>query len=715
LPKPDCRHIQVTGLVQGVGFRPYVYRLAQRLGLQGEIRNRSSGVSITVQGQMAVLDQFLTELRRNAPGQRHEFSVNVAAATAHSDFVIAPSQSDAGIAGTLLADQAICEDCRREFHDQSDRRYHYPFISCTSCGPRFSICRRLPWDRINTSWSRFSLCAACRQEYESPLDRRFHAVGISCPDCGPVLFTADGLQGEAAVRQACAVLERGGVVAVKGSAGFHLLVDAQNPAAVARLRERKRRSKPLAVLAPTFEWVLENAHTEAAERAALKGSAAPIVLLKACGGIHESLAPGLGTLGVMLPSSGIQLSILRMLQRPLVATSANLSGAPLIHENDTALSALAGIADAFLLHDLDLVQGLDDAVQRVMAGQPVSLRLGRGFAPQIHTVPVAHSSLGCGAHLKVNLAMQERHTLIVGPYIGDLQGAGNRQRYLQQKSTMPAFFQIDAGTEVTDLHPDYGSSVEADDHALTVPHHVAHAMAVWLEHQPEPPFQALTWDGVGLGPDGTVWGGECLQFDAGMEWQRLGSIRPFQLPAGHDIARFPGRIARVLSGETYPGRSIACSSMGRLIEGLAALAGLREENLFEAQVAMEWEALGHRASQALHMDFSWVGADLDWRPLLPLVADRSVSLSARALGFHQALARAALRQCRLGRGDSVLLSGGVFQNRLLVELMVAGARELGLKLLLPGRLPPNDGSIAAGQCVALAMGAKQRGVAQQCA
>lgn len=714
MPIPECRHIQVTGRVQGVGFRPFVYRLARRLDLQGEVYNRSSGVGITVQGPASQLDHFVAELRREAPGEPRDFRTEPAATTARDAFVIGRSRADPGIASVLLTDQAICDDCRREFHDPDNRRYHYPFISCTRCGPRFSICERLPWDRGNTSWHHFPLCDTCRQEYVTPDARRFHAVGLSCPGCGPVLFTGDGRRGEAALNAACAVLAQGGVVAVKGTAGFHLMADAENSEALTRLRVRKRRSKPLAVLAPDMYWVANHATAEEAEIAALQGPAAPIVLLQAQDDLAELLAPGLGMLGVMLPSSGIQLALMQRLQRPLVATSANVSGAPLIYRNDEALAELDGVADGFLLHDLELVQGLDDSLVRVMAGSPVNLRLGRGLAPQIEVMPVAGASLGCGAHLKGSLALQEGKTLVIGPHIGDLGGAGNRQRYRQQKRRLPAFFQVGAGAEITDLHPDYGSTLEADYRASSVPHHIAHAMAAWIEHQPEPPFKVLAWDGIGLGPDGTIWGGECLQFEAGLQWWRLGSIRRFRLPPGEAVARYPGRVARALTGEMPAGKGVACSSMGRLIEGLAALAGLREENLFEAQVAMEWEALAHAAGEGATMDFAMEGADLDWRPLLPVIADHRIAARARSLGFHRALARAAIRQCRRGHGDRVLLSGGVFQNRLLVELLLAEARGSGLQIMLPGRLPPNDGGIAAGQCVALAMGVKQKGATEPC-
>jgi hydrogenase maturation protein HypF len=710
LQSPECRHVEIRGQVQGVGFRPFVFRLAQGLGLRGEVYNQSTGVGITVEGPAATLDRFVHTLRRDAPGAPREFLVASGRPEKHAGFAITPSREAPGVASALLTDQAICAQCRDEFLDPRSRRFAFPFISCTHCGPRYSVCERLPYDRANTSWRFFSPCEACAGEHAQPQDRRFHAVGISCPTCGPQLYTPGGLQSAGALESACAVVTAGGVLAVKGTTGFHLVVDATNADAVARLRERKRRSKPLALLAPDLAWIRQNARVDAVERAALESPAAPIVILRSDSAATALLAPAMGTLGVTLPNSGIQLALLQHLQRPLVLTSANVSGAPLIFANDEACRELSHIADEFLLHDLPLLRGLDDSVVRCMAGRAVTLRLGRGLAPQVHTLPAARSALGCSAHLKASLAVQYGTTLLAGPHLGDLEGAATRLRYREQKRELPAFFQVRVDEEVTDLHPDYASTLDADYRAPTVAHHVAHAMAAWLEEQPQPPFTVLTWDGIGLGPDGTIWGGECLAFGEDFAWRRVGSIRPFLLPPGHAISRFPGRVARVLAGEPPLPGAVPCSSMGRLIEGLAALAGLREENRFEAQVSMEWEALATGAAKAAPMDFALTGdtrADLDWRPMLPVIVDARIDLGERARGLHAALARGALRQARRGGANTVLLAGGVFQNRLLVELLVAEGQTQGLHVIPPGRVPPNDGGIALGQCAARAMGVAQ--------
>ena len=717
MPSRETRVIRVQGQVQGVGFRPFVYRLANALKLTGEVLNRSSDVTITLQGPARDLDEFLKKLVLQAPGVIQGIKKAVITSPSLHGFCIAPSSIDSGIADVLLTDKAICQDCLQEFNDPASRRYRYPFISCTHCGPRFSICQSLPYDRENTAWRNFPLCNDCQAEVTDPDNRRFHQVGIGCPQCGPAVTTLQGIEGDAAFDQAAETLLRSGVLAFKGDTGFQLMVDATNSEAVEKLRQRKRRTKPLAVLAHSLEWIRQHASIDSTEEKLLQDPESPLLLLQSRSNIAENVAPGTDMLAVMLPHSALQLRLSQQLQRPLVATSGNLSGSPLLYKNDEALQALTEVADCFLLHDLELCQGLDDSIIRVMAGRPVTLRLGRGLAPHVQPLRTSGTSLGCGAHLKSSIALHGQDRLIAGPYIGDLDSVQARQRYREQKSRLPEFFHLKDGQEITDLHPDYGSSIDADYRAHAVPHHVAHAMAVWQEHQVQPPFLVLTWDGIGLGPDRTIWGGECLLFESGYTWRRVGSVRPFMLPQADDIARHPGRIAGILSGTACAPGGVNCSSMGRLIEGMASLAGLRDDSDYEAQVAMEWEALGWQADQAAPMQFK-LDADnnLDWRPLLPVIADSSISLSARSAGFHQALAQAAVRQCRQAGFSTVLLSGGVFQNRLLVESLVTAASKSGLNVLTHRQIPPNDGGIALGQCVAKAMNVDQyRQEAQQCA
>lgn len=703
-----ARRVDVSGHVQGVGFRPFVYRLASSLGLQGSVCNQSCGVRIELQGSEQEIATFLEQLPRQAPGEIERIKVCQAESLAYDNFTISASESGAGLADALLMDRGICDDCLHEFNDPANRRFQYPFINCTACGPRFSVSRRMPYDRVNTAWHDFPLCEACQQEYESPADRRFHAVGISCPACGPELYTPDHVNEPAAIENALATLEAGGVLALKGPAGFQLLVDANNPDAVERLRLRKRRRKSFAVMAPDLEWVEANASISGVEKDVLLGPARPLVLLQSYSEVAQTVAPGTRMLAVMLPCSGMHLRLVQALGRPLVTTSGNLSGSALIFDNAEALVGLAEIADCFLLHDLNLAQGLDDSIVRVMGEQAVTLRMARGIAPQSFSLPLSNTgteaSLGCGAHLKSSLTLHSANKLIVGPYVGDLDSSPARARYREQKRWLPAYFQAaaDGLEEVTDLHPDYGSTIEASYRAHTVPHHIAHAMAAWLENRPEPPFLVLAWDGTGLGPDGSIWGGECLRFHARMQWQRVGSVLPFELPRGDAIARYPGKIAQVLAGEVRVGSGLQCSSMGRLIEGMAAAAGLRIVNEFEAQCAIEWEALAWQGERGIVMDFALEQNLLDWRPLLPVIADHSLPLAERALGFHQALARAAVAQCQQQNLSTVLLSGGVFQNRLLVELILKQAARAKLQVGLHHRIPPNDGGISIGQCVALA-------------
>lgn len=712
MPRRETRRLRVSGQVQGVGFRPFVYRLARRLGLDGEVANRCSHVEILLQGKARQLDAATAAIQGEGPGQIGSIVSETVSRPAMDGFRITASRADGGVSGALLTDRAICSNCRAEFSDPDNRRYGYPFIACTHCGPRFSIARCLPYDRDNTAWRDFAACADCQAECCDADDRRFHMVGISCPACGPKLYTATGNIGEAALNEAAAALAAGRIVAVKGSAGYQLMVDAGNGEAVQRLRQRKRRSKPFAVLAPALDWIANHATLSEVEAEVLQGESAPIVLLHSRDEMAERVAPGTNLLGVMLPNSAIQLGLLERSGLVLVATSGNLSESPLIYVNDEAEQELDQVADCILHHELQLTQGLDDSIVRVIADKPVNLRLGRGLAPQLHVLDTENGEQrlqGCGAQLKSNVSLLGRGWLVSGPHIGDLDSEAARRRYRWQKQNLPRFFQLDCTAEVTDLHPDYGSTIEADYRARTVPHHIAHAMAAWFEHREaiDSEFIALTWDGVGLGPDGTVWGGEFLHFDAQLNWRRVASVLPFPVPARPDLARLPRVVAQALTGEPAQGQTIACSSMGRLIEALAVLAGLEAANDYEARLAMTWEAL---ATEALDMeadggsamDFDISAGLLDWRPLLPVIMDQTLPLASRALGFHRALACAAARLCRQQNVDTVLLSGGVFQNKLLSELLLAELTPLGIRALGHGRVPPNDGGISLGQCVAAA-------------
>lgn len=704
MPNPETRQLRISGQVQGVGFRPFIYRLARQYGLRGQVANRSSHVEIVLQGQPGKLDKVTADIRRLAPGRIDTIHSSVFDAPRFDSFTIGASEPDAGIAGALLNDRAMCSACRTEFLDPVNRRYHYPFIACTHCGPRFSITQRLPYDRHHTAWRDFPPCARCQAEHGDDSNRRFHMVGISCPDCGPSLYTAANSTTDAALEEAAAVLRDGGIVAVKGSAGYQLMVDSGNADAVEKLRRRKRRRKPFAVLAPGLDWVREHARVDDTEAEALQSEAAPIVLLGSSNELANTVAPGTNLLGAMLPNSGIQLRLLALTAGALVATSGNLSESPLIFDSTEAEALLGPLADCLLHHNLTLCQGLDDSMLRVIGNRPVTLRLGRGLAPALHALDSPRKLQGCGAQLKANISLLGRGLLVSGPYIGDLDAASARQRYRSQKASLGKFFQLEHVEEITDLHPDYGSTIDADYRAHSVPHHVAHAMACWFEHRQsvKPPFLALTWDGIGLGPDGSLWGGEFLRFDHTFHWRRVASLRPFMVPAGPELARQPRRVADALAGQAVSGPAINCSSVGRLIEGVAVLAGLSPENDYEAQLAMHWEALASQAESGAKMEFCTAHGELDWRPLLPVISDQSQPIANRALGFHQALARGAAQLCQQQGSANVVLSGGVFQNRLLAELLLGELQSAGIRGLTHQAVPPNDGGISLGQCVAVA-------------
>jgi len=697
--------IKLSGRVQGVGFRPHVVRLARSLELAGEVLNASSGVLIRLEADDEAISLFRESLLTTSPGRIESFDCRTVPYTGYAGFHIADSQPDIAVADVLMADRGICSECEREFRDPRDRRYGYLFNSCAACGPRYAIVDRLPWDRANTSWADFPMCRHCREEFEDPGDRRFHAVGISCPDCGPKLFNREGLEGEAALKAAVQCLESGGIVAMKMLGGYQLLSDAENPAACARLKARKRRQKPMAVLARGIGWLQSRTDLSEIESEILQGPARPILLIRDRGELSRHLAPGLDMLGVMLPHSALQLALAARLGRPLVATSGNYSGEPLVFEEGEAESVLGNIADLVLHHDLRLTQGLDDSVIRVMAAKAVPVRLGRGLAPVSLRCPDADGLLGCGGHQKATVAVAAQERILVSQHVGDLDTVKTRDRYRQLKSQLPALLQAGELAEVTDLHPDYGSTMEADYRSDRVPHHVAHAMASSLGTGVSPPFIALTWDGTGLGPDGSLWGSEFLLFDEYWQWQRIGHLEPWRMSAADEMALRPGKVAEAMLTGTATGH--LTTSMGRLFDAVAALLDLRQVSEFEGQAAMELEAHAWRASRGQRLSFDIDGGLIGWRGLLETIRSCDGRTVEIALGFHQSLVEATMQIASDAGISRMLLAGGVFQNRLLVELLAIAARARKIDLSVSGILPPNDASISAGQCLAIAREVRQ--------
>ena len=738
-PAPAGRlRIRVRGAVQGVGFRPQVYRLAVALGLAGSVRNARDGVQIEAQGTDAALEALLAGLRRLPPPVRVDgLDCEVVPPTGDDGFVIAASQSGAG-AALPLPDLAPCADCLAELRDPADRRHGYPFISCTACGPRYSIIAAMPYDRERTAMAAFTPCAACAAEYADPNSRRFQHQANACPACGPRLTLCDAAgtalaQGQAALAAAAAVLRDGGIVALKGLGGFQLLTDARDTAAVARLRARKHRPhKPLAVMFPDLATVHTACRAGPAEQALLQSPAAPIVLLDARPGVlAANLAPDNPRLGAMLPSTPLHVLLLEELGFALVATSGNASGEPLCADNAQALSHLAGIADAFLLHDRAILQPVDDSVVQLAAGQPQTLRLARGLAPLAVERAGRGSVLALGGHQKNALAVGGAGRIVVGPYLGDLDTALAVERFATATAQLPALAGGQPAWLACDLHPDYASSrwAAADPRPRqTVQHHHAHLAAVLAEHAIAGEVLGVAFDGAGLGEDGTLWGGEFLYGDS-RQVRRVARWRPFPLPGGERAAREPRRSALgllyaaygpELGGETLDLReherrtllqalergvnTSLTGSVGRLFDAVAALLGLCQVMSFEGQAAQLLQAAAERAPRQTPYPVNLVrdgdGWLIDWRPMLAaLLGERAAGrpVAPIAARFHATLAAAVVGVAQRLRARRVVLCGGCFQNRRLLADTRAALQDAGIAMWWPARLPPGDAALACGQ------------------
>ena len=737
-----ARRIRLRGHVQGVGFRPFVYRLAVEHGVSGHVQNQLGEVEVLARGPADVVDRFQRELVERAPplSSPELAAVTDATAQAGSSFEIIASEADADAQVFVPPDYFMCDDCKRELGDPNDRRHRYPFINCTQCGPRYTLIESLPYDRPNTSMAAFPLCAECEAEYLDPADRRFHAEPVACPACGPQVSFADA---EKPMDAAVTALRDGRIVAVKGIGGFHLVCDARSAGAVARLRERKRRpDKPLAVMFPLagddgLGIARDYVSLTDSEAKLLAGPVRPIVLAmrRADCALAENVAPGLAEIGVFLPYSPLHQLLLDAFGGPLVATSGNISGEPVLTDNDEASRRLADIADDFLLHDRPIVRPADDPVFRRIGDRPRPLRIGRGCAPREIGLPYRQSVplLAVGGHMKGTVALSWNDRVVVSPHIGEMDSPRSLRVFAQVASDLQALYGVRAQRVVCDAHPGYTTHRwavrESGLPVSKVWHHEAHASAVTAEHGGDGDWLVFTWDGVGLGRDGTLWGGEALIGRAGT-WQRFASLRTFRLPGGEKAGRAPWRSAAALHWEcgldwnacpdpdglaqTAWQNDINCpvtSAAGRLFDAAAAMICGLPETSFEAQGPMQLEALcrERRDGPALSLRESADGVRrTDWAPLLTMLGDARRSQRERAEAFHGSLARSLVdtaRQAREERGvQRVGLGGGVFQNRFLTEHVVAMLREARFEVFLPSVLPCNDAALSYGQAAEIAAG-----------
>ncbi len=740
--------INVSGAVQGVGFRPYVYRLATALDLGGWVRNTPRGVQIEAEGEPAALAALLDALRAApAPARVDAIETDWQAAAGASGFAVAASEPGAGQA-LPLPDLAVCADCLADIRDPAGRRFDYAFTSCSRCGPRYSIIAGLPYDRARTAMAGFAMCPACAAEYADPADRRFHHQANACPACGPRLTLHDAAgtvqaRDAAALDAAAHCLRAGGIVALMGIGGFQLLVDARDEAAVARLRARKRRpDKPFAVMFADGEAVQAACATTPDERALLASPAAPIVLLeRRRDGLAPSVAPGQGRLGVLVPYSPLHALLLDRLGFPVVATSGNRAGEPLCTTPAQAQARLAGIADVFLVHDRPILRALDDSLVQVAAGRPQVLRLARGYAPLAVDCPDANEpALALGGHLKAAVAVGGGGRIVLGQHLGDLDGTLALAGFDAAAQQLPALAGLRPARLACDAHPDYGSSLRAGGFGLPlrrVPHHHAHVAAVMAEHGIDGEVLGVAFDGAGLGSDGTLWGGEFLLASRSAS-RRLAWLKPFPLPGGEQAAREPRRAALGLlharfgsdleSLDLPPLRAFdpaerrpllaalergintpRTSSVGRLFDAVAALLGLCQRMSFEGQAALALqgaaEAAPPQAPYPLPLQATPAGLVADWAPLLDaLLADRACGVPAPLIAgrFHAALAALIVAVATQSGAQRVVLAGGCFQNRLLLELTAARLADAGVTVFWPQRAPPGDGALALGQAAVCA-------------
>ncbi|HLP97104.1 MAG TPA: carbamoyltransferase HypF [Sideroxyarcus sp.] len=750
--------IRVSGQVQGVGFRPFVYKLARELGLAGWVRNDSEGVEIAAEGERTQVMRLIERLQNEPPALArvekitHDFAQTV---TGMRGFTIAESRAGKALTG-IPPDTAICADCLAELFDPADRRYRHAFINCIHCGPRYTLTARLPYDRANTSMAKFAQCPQCQSEYDTPSTRRFHAQPNACPKCGPQLrlfdaqwqpIIADDPPATAAER-----IQAGEVVAIKGIGGFHLVCDARNAASVARLRGGKQREeKPFAVMVLNTPSARHYALFREQDAALLETGERPIVLLRqspACAAELQGIAPGLSSIGLLLPYTPLHYLLFHeLLGKPagmewlrmatplaLVMTSANPGGEPLVKDDAEARASLSGLADAFLTHDRDILHRCDDSVMKWQGKAPAFVRRARGYTPRRIVLPFSCPSvLACGAWLKNTVCLTRGNEAFVSQHIGDLDHAGTRAMLEETVAYLSDILDVQPQAVAHDLHPDFYSTQFAQAYAaqrglplVAVQHHHAHIAAICAEHRITEPVIGLALDGVGLGTDGSAWGGELLRVE-GTACERLGHLATLTMPGGDRAAREPWRMAAAALFEMnrtdeiarrFPEqhgaammadmlqRRLNCvetSSMGRWFDAAAGLLGVSEVQGYEGQAAMLLEGLAERYGKVEPLPLGSIHTaqnELDFRPLLASLADCKDAAYGAAL-FHATLAAGlcAWVQRAAGRAgiEYVALGGGCFLNNIMTQALIESLSAQGLTVLTAQQLPPNDGAISFGQ------------------
>ncbi len=769
------QRLLVQGVVQGVGFRPFVYAQAQRLGLVGFVLNDSAGVTIEVEGELDALEAFQNVLRAEAPplARIEQMSIEQVPELHSKSFRIAQSHANEAHEALIAPDSSVCGDCLRELDSPKDRRFQYPFINCTNCGPRFTLVQDVPYDRARTTMRAFRLCPTCQAEYDDPFDRRFHAQPNACPDCGPqarlLVWHTPGTDGAAdkafeydsqyapePTVQAALLLSRGAILAIKGLGGYHLACDALNATAVQRLRAGKHReTKPFALMVPDLDAARALCQVSEAEAALLVSRQRPIVLLtrRPDSTLAHDVAPGNSALGIMLPYTPLHYLLQRTFASlrlsnqaaALVMTSGNHSDEPIVSCDDDAWTRLKPLADGMLTHNREIHTRCDDSVLRVAAAGPQFIRRSRGYVPEPITlafeIPVP--LLACGGHLKNTFCLGKGRRAVLSQHIGDLENLETLQAFQHTLEHFQQLFAITPAAVVHDLHPDYLASKYALSlevpRAIGVQHHHAHIASVMAEHGLEGPLIGVAADGTGYGTDGAIWGCEIMRADL-RDFQRLAHLAYVPLPGGEMAVRQPWRMAAVYLQQAYGeaaleldipfvqqlnrarwrplsqiiARGINCpptSSLGRLFDAVAALLGLPNHaptHLYEGQAAIALEQLACMDDETGQSYPCAIGeqkpAGLDVTPLIRAIVDdirRSIPPARIARRFHASIAALLAQTCARVRTqtglNTVALSGGVFQNRLLLEQLVDQLEKMAFQVFLNRRVPPNDGGLSLGQ------------------
>lgn len=751
--------IDLRGAVQGVGFRPFVYRLANELGLVGWVLNSPQGVCIEVEGAKRKIRQFQARLETDKPqvSTITDLHVSFLEPVRDSRFEIRSSVASGEKNALILPDIATCPDCVRELFDRKDRRYLYPFINCTNCGPRFSIIEGLPYDRPNTSMKNFVMCPECKREYYNPKDRRFHAQPNACPKCGPHLELWDNtgriLRRDCeAIIQCAEAVRSGKIVAIKGIGGFQLLVDARDEDAVCCLRERKhRREKPFALMFPGLRSVEKHCRVSEIEQQLLLSFQSPIVLLEKlrnrgqASDIAPSIAPGNPYLGVMLPYSPLHHILLRELDFPVVATSGNISDEPICTDERETLDRLGGIADVFLVHNRPIVRHMDDSIVRVMLDRELVLRSARGYAPTAISIGPdsldSESILASGGQLKNTVALKSGGQIFISQHIGDLETEQAFAAFQRSCADLPRLYEAHPDVIASDSHPNYLSTIfaqnslegDGDRRNVSVQHHYAHVLSCMVENRLRPPVLGICWDGTGLGVDGTIWGGEFLLVDDD-SFQRVAHLRQFRLPGGEAAVKQPrralmGLLYEMLGSELFERKYLSSdlfsdaemrmlqqmlttatnspltSSAGRLFDSVACLLGLRNRVDFEGQAAMDLEfAIEPDIAGVYDLEIhGHAPIVIDWQPMVLQILDEQRdgrSAGQIAAKFHNTLVEMMLSIAHTTGEKNIVLSGGCFQNKYLTERTVQRLHEEGFAPHWHHRVPPNDGGIALGQIMA---------------